>query len=629
MPNRTETGAAKTEFEQLNDNGTKGVALQIPVDIRIGLALVAKHVYCVDNGDECYDIPGFEMLTESELTPILTSTRENIQETSLDKKNVKSVGKIGKSDEEKYKLAHKDHNKYGVRTFNLDSEDPDVEIWIQELRFRNDNGKKYCGILGPSGFKAAIYKKKNSPKYSQCDLSKLECQLGNLKDCLPKYIVAFAGSDNIFNTKSFDYDKNTLDDWLLTNINQGLGIWLTYSKQYKIAYNLGKFLKNKGFDVMSVGHSLGGGISSAFSVGAECKAMNFNAAGLHRGALAQYMSYPQKSFFGRLFNMKPLFVGRKNENYQRVLRQENNVQVYSSTTDMLTTSQNHIAGVTTYTNDVPTFILNYIGGIIHTNAYFAPLTLAATAVTSTLRILPIIGQSVMTDPLPPTTYGNLILIKTENSKWAQKEQNLLSTKPDYSIANSSELIFSSERWIGHDMSMIIDGLINVIHDVNNLAMSFQASKSFYRGILRKICCDGNKYTLNGIPAKAGCTKCGSICFWYRLATWNNKCVYFSLSETIAEDVNRQPTNVDGKEYNLSPSHNLKNTDFHNIKHNDEVTIELTDCELDSSLNGIAKQRAAFERERKRELEGKNDDVKEEPVNKDTLKKRLKQYGKKH
>lgn len=601
MPNKSDTGAATTKFKEFDDNGVKGVALQIPVDIRIGLALLAKHVYCVDNGDECYDVPGFEMLTRHELATILTSEKTGTLNPN--------VGKIGDNIDEKYKLAHK-NKETGVSTFCLDSDDPDVEVWIQELRFHNSNGKKYCGVMGASGFKAAIYKPRNNSKYNTFDTSKLKCCVEVLQNP-PQYIVVFAGSDNIGNMISFDSDKNTSDDWIKSNINQAFGTWLTYSKQYKIAYTLGMFLRSKGLNLISVGHSLGGGISSAFSVGASCKAVNFNAAGLNRGALAQYMTYPQKSFFGRVFNLKPVFVGRNNENYQRIKKQEANVQVYSSTTDMLTTSQNNI------------------GNVLFNNTYFSLLTMAATAVTTALRILPIIGHSVKTDPLPPTTYGNLILIKTENSVWTKRWLNPLATKTKYHIASGSELIFSSERWIGHDMSMIIDGLINVIHEINNLALSFQASKSYYRGLLNKICCDSNKYSVEGRPAKAGCSNCGSICFWYRLATWENKCVYFSLSETIAENVSGQPLSAQGKEYKLSPSHIFNKVLPHKTEQKDEVLIELNDMELDSALNVIVRNRTNSLSSRKMEVEGDLETVKEEPLNKETIKKRLKKYGKDH
>lgn len=597
MPNKSDTGAATTKFKEFDDNGVKGVALQIPVDIRIGLALLAKHVYCVDNGDECYDVPGFEMLTKDELSKILSSDKSGTQNIEVNK----LVGR--------YEIAQKKAQE-GTSIFSLDSDDPDVIVWIQELRFLNSNGEKYCGIMGPSGFKAAIYKPRNDSKYSTFDTSKLKCCVDDLQNP-PQYIVSFAGSDNIGNIISFDRDKNTFDDWMNTNLNQGLGMWLTYSKQYKIAYTLGKFLRSRGLNMMSVGHSLGGGISSAFSVGASCKAVNFNAAGLNRGALAQYMTYPHKSFFGRVFNLKPVFVGRNNENYQRIKKQESNVQVYSSTTDLLTTTQNHIGYFVS--KDVISFIVSL-------------LTMVATAVTTALRILPIIGNSVMTDPFPPTTYGNLIFVKTEKSLWAKRWLNPLATKTKYQIAIGSELIFNSEK-IGHDMSMIIDGLLNVIHEVNNLAMPFQASKWYYRGLLNKICCDGNKYNVEGKPAKAGCSKCGSICFWYRLATWENKCVYLSLSENIAENVSGQPRTAQGKQYKLSPSHFFNKVKPHNTEQKDEVSIELNDEELNSALNGIVRNRTNSQSSKKMEVEGKNDAIEEEPLNNETLKKRLKKYGK--
>ena len=513
---KTEEGARQIKPESFNGKSAHGIVIQVPADVRVGLALLAQQVYCVDNSSNYFDVPGFEMLTSDELNELLGHLSDYIPEKAPEK------GTFAKK-------------KNDATKYQLQSDDNDIQIWIQQIAHPQSGSTPLAGIMGPSGFKAAIYKKKSN--LYQFYKNSLDCAIS--LDNTPEYIVAFAGSDDI--GKSWQIwkqlwgtpDDCTLDDWLFTNANQALGLYETYSKQYKIAYQLGNYLSNiKGVSTMAVGHSLGGGLASAYSVGAECRCVTFNAAGLNKKALAQYISYPHKKGKNRLLQINASFITKHNKAYKKIIAQgEKNVQVYSSTTDMLTSLNNNV-GFVTFNN-------NYV------NAILSVITIPVNALKAVLNVSPI-GMLYQFESLPPETYGNLTYVRTENSFGVNKwwPNNLLvSKKRGYKISKGKDLIFCVEGWIGHGMGMITDGLINAIHDINNLSVSFQAYSHNYNTLLSSLCCDHDKYLVGVSVAKAdkvdgsNCKSCNKdkVCLWYKVNSYEGKCVYQLLKQGQSVD----------------------------------------------------------------------------------------------
>lgn len=569
MSETSEIGAKKIEYQEFTDKATSGIALRIPVDVRVCLAIIAQHVYCVDGSSDYFDVPGFEMLSKIELVELLNSTKQTYNADTI------TTGLFGNSSENKpiaVKKYNKNSNNQKPSIYNFGSEDPDIEVWLQEIMC--SNGKSYCGLMGHSGFKAAIYKQKKNGDRFEFDTHRLGCSIEGLND-LPKYIFACSGSDAPDKIMANNPNENTFDDWVNTNANQALFDYVTYSIQYKIAYVMGSFLAEKvQNNIMVVGHSLGGGLASAFSVGAKCKAITFNAAGLNKASLAQYMTYPHTNNLNRLLNLKAFFVGRNNKNYIRIKEQERNVQAYCSTTDVLTNSQNNT------------------GMLLQNNNYLGLFSSMLTPVVAVLRITPIIGHSVKTDPIIPVTYGNLTYVKTKNSRGVIRWLNPISKKINYNVPNYKGDLINCSESIGHAMSMLIDGLILAIHDVNNLMCSFQEGD--LRNNLNSLFCekknegdkvDGlvKKYSIGPNVAKVSCQSCHGACLWYYVRSWKNKCVYQALETSVTQ---KETTSDDifGTVYEIAPKLHIRNNSMHNKQSNTSGDIEFeSETEFDNLL----------------------------------------------
>lgn len=566
-----ETGAATTKIQSYQDILLKGIAIGVPVDVRIGLALTAQNCYCSDGSGEPFSLPGYEMVDKAELVELLSSADNPIDPESVTVVE-QTFDKIG--NKEIPVLAHKRVNKLPKNTYFFDHfpvQDPktgemvcdaDVKIWLQNVKI---DDKTRCGIMGPTGFRAAIYKRKPNEQYTKdVDTSRLPLHIP-AEGLFPEYIFACVGSDNITKIFNFDERANSFCDWINANINQGVGFHFCYSKQYKIAYALGVHFARKFGDLKSnnkmmvVGHSLGGGLASAFSVGASCYAMTFNAAGLHKELLAKYMAYPHTRGIADRFDRSiKAFVGRNSTEYRAICEQEKNVQNYSSTTDFLTNWINNNTGEWSLFSRLVLFSL---GSIIAT---------------------PIMGARAC---MAPTTFGNHTYVRTKSSAKAELSANNIKTKKRmYDMSKGKDLVWCSE-FIGHDMSMLIDGLINAIHDINNVGVTFQAMKDRYKLLLQQTFCCGvnSKYSPGKTCAHKG--GCKQICMWLSVKAYRGKCVYTPLKGSIDTGQGDKPTKTEGDEYRIT-SAKLDNNAPRNMAIEEINAMEITKKEFEAIVDSL-------------------------------------------
>ena len=67
----TETGASNKEYEDLKKIDKQREYVVYNADIRLGLALLAEHVYFIDGQKAYYDVPGFQMVGLEELENLI------------------------------------------------------------------------------------------------------------------------------------------------------------------------------------------------------------------------------------------------------------------------------------------------------------------------------------------------------------------------------------------------------------------------------------------------------------------------------------------------------------------------------------------------------------------------------
>jgi len=152
------------------------------------------------------------------------------------------------------------------------------------------------------------------------------------------YVLAFAGTE-----------MEVAD--IMTDIVQGIGLsgtlWNDVAKleqQYRdamlLADDLGTRLKDLGASVRSTGHSLGGGLASAASVGSSWQPMpanTFNAAGLHQNTVTLRL--------GGLLSPRVPLTPKAFDRYALELTGTGIVTAFSTKYDPLTFVQENLAGL--------------------------------------------------------------------------------------------------------------------------------------------------------------------------------------------------------------------------------------------------------------------------------------------
>ena len=304
----TETGASVIQYPEKKDCYTQRQFKVVDADIRLGLALMAEHVYCVDGHKQYFDLPGFRMVgldvyrkfigvdTKIEDGVVSDVDVEVSTKTGWMQHNARAylTRKAGVDSIKDKKYTFKfENNRYKIlddKHFIKDFTATDEIIYFSEVysalmgetnsgnEDKSPIGSGEYGILNPCGFKAAIYER-TSDEYDYSifagenngwDLSKV------------KYVLCISGTDDI----------SIKEDWIRANLNQGLAGGPTYSLQYKLAELTaikvaGSSYFNKG-EWLIVGHSLGGGLTSAASVASGIPAITFNASGLNVFSFADY-----------------------------------------------------------------------------------------------------------------------------------------------------------------------------------------------------------------------------------------------------------------------------------------------------------------------------------------------------
>lgn len=259
---------------------------KIDVDLKIGLALLAEHVYNIDCPAEDYFVPGFELLKGSEVASLLGIAPDkkgndliynfkgfeyeacgcnckNIEDITI---AIKPNGCIVSGPINPKEISDAIFN---ASVKFLTAQLPPSKILHMQTNAIVAKLKEKINSVG-AGLKAGIYRKK-SEKYTNDD--------GIIEQ---EYVLVFAGSDNITSIEHF------LTDWLNTNAMQGLGFFPT---QYKIAVLLAAKLNKTGISFTTVGHSLGGGLASCAAVVAHKNAVVFNPAGLNTMGLSIYLNF--------------------------------------------------------------------------------------------------------------------------------------------------------------------------------------------------------------------------------------------------------------------------------------------------------------------------------------------------
>lgn len=450
----TETGASNKEYEDLKKIDKQREYVVYNADIRLGLALLAEHVYFIDGQKAYYDVPGFQMVGLEELENLIGKshkTGSTYRGGKVDKKFRESTDvskyydeKVGDDNEYVFQIADGTkvfgNPKYTVKDFSATD-----EKLLYSLANNNKSGQYGLlskeGFLTDCGFKAGIYKRTDW-KYNCNDLKKeTGFDLSSVK-----YALVFAGTD--FN--SF------FNDWIKTNVGQGIGDELVYPLQYKLAVLLALklFCENENVNKdewVIVGHSLGGGLAGAAGAVSGVRTVAFNAAGLNTYALASYVNRLTKSNLLsqklpksvdeklRVFNLRS-FLGSTGK-IKEVIDQQKNVVVYRSTTDVLTSIQDKKDSKNGWLHGIKWPVGASVLYLIVT-----PLSLLVTPIGTGVALC----RSHSQGGLMPRTYGKVIDVETEFYK-GDREKYL-------KVANDGT---------GHGMWMLLDGLVNKYYGINN------------------------------------------------------------------------------------------------------------------------------------------------------------------
>ena len=528
----TETGAGVVRYPDVGQHYEERQYKVIDADIRLGLALMAEHVYCIDGQKNYFDLPGFRMVGLDEYRKFVgVDTDKDKQDVKKDvhqvisfitergeanqytkeqiAKGYKDVQYTFTFENNKYKIL--DNNKYFVKDFHATDEklyyNPvcsdlltgklkeakvsvtdkmlDCIAGITGTKKGNKNPtptptpREEYGIVNPCGFKAAIYKR-TSDRYSYDQLASEE-KGWDLQQV--EYALVFSGTD-----------ADSVIDWVTANVNQGVGSESTYSLQYKlaellalkIAGNLTEEQRKKEWII--VGHSLGGGLSSAASAVSGIHAITFNAAGLNVNALASYIRsltnptilsqstgnrIPKPIRFGidkiispytagmglkiiyELQNISSLLLFNRTLRDEIRKRKDDDVLAYRSTTDVLTSTQDNIWGSKNNKVRGPNVLWD-LGGCLGLGVAIAGSAIACPIGTS----MAVICTFFTEDGLLPNTFGKRIDVPTEYAKTYKKGE-----QKDYlKVANDG---------MGHGMQMLVDGFTNMIHHVNNHIITLQ------------------------------------------------------------------------------------------------------------------------------------------------------------
>jgi len=216
--------------------------------------------------------------------------------------------------------ADKNHPEYFVRSdivqFMVNEHN---DTFYPNLQFDHrerywSSGVAHTGVvMRDSLMSEGVYELKDLPQYGQQRLREGELRPISLADNFEQLLIAGKLSATGLGVAVYrDYLSPTGKDYVLafagtemevadimTDIVQGIGlsgtIWNDVAKleqQYRdamlLADDLGTRLKARGASVRSTGHSLGGGLASAASVGSSWQPMpanTFNAAGLHENTI--------------------------------------------------------------------------------------------------------------------------------------------------------------------------------------------------------------------------------------------------------------------------------------------------------------------------------------------------------
>ena len=380
----SQTGASGVNPQKPHRKVDGKIYYELNADIRLGLVLLAEHVYCIDGQKSGFpEIPGFRLLTQSECINLLGIDKSDLntptykwkypeQAKSQPNDLIQDVEFSMPSD-----LYKEFDNIYNIQSKNVNSNRPtnhkgEKIIFCGNKKVEDSDQRGNTipigggilsndGVISDCGFKAAIYER--TANYVYHNVPNLVPPFD--KNCLiqPKYILSFSGTDF----------SSGFADWFKTNLGQALPYTPLYPMQYKLAVNLGLLVArsirlgiSKKTDWLITGHSLGGGLSCAASVVSGINAVTFNSAGLNRMAVANYLCdlhyKANKGYISKFFDKAVGVVSlglltSNNERYIQIVdsnTSRNRVCAYRGTTDILTSTQDNIHGSKTN-------ILEYIG----------------------------------------------------------------------------------------------------------------------------------------------------------------------------------------------------------------------------------------------------------------------------
>jgi hypothetical protein len=462
---KTEVGAINVKKEPLE--GIEYRFLKINPHYHIGLALLARHVYSMDDGEDRekdkFPLPGFELLNGKDTASLLGISETDSNRTTDGNENIiynfkgfkfSACGCVCKNTENITIRIKKDG---GIVSCSIISEKTAsvvgttigiasklaIASYFPPMLFSDldKNIKKAVerfNVLG-TGFKAAIYKK-TKPEYEN--------------EQPYKYFLVFAGSDLITDI------NHIITDWIKTNGGQGLGLFPT---QYKQAALLALKLKANSNDHLIVGHSLGGGLASCAAVFSDTQATVFNPAGLHIDGAANYLYHTKEgnilghsSVLTLVNKLNPVsnvidYCNQKTIQ-DNIKKNKKIVTALCSKTDFLTGTQDNVID---NRNNAFMTLGGFVGKATHhvaTGGVGAIFDAAKpdTAISSNMlknagKLTGFFVGAVFTKLIIHGTFGKKIDIETD-------KLNIPTPEKDFT---------------GHSMEIMIDGLILQEHNINN------------------------------------------------------------------------------------------------------------------------------------------------------------------